>query len=411
MEPIRSAIDTSSAAFAANAAYHCALADTLRARHAEVARGGNESAVAKHKARGKMLPREQIDALIDEGAPFLEFSALAAWEMYDGDAPSAGIVTGIGTVHGLPCVIVANDATVKGGTYFPLTVKKHLRAQEIAHENRLPCIYLVNSGGAYLPMQAEVFPDRDHFGRIFFYQARMSADGIPQIACVLGSCTAGGAYVPAMSDQSVIVRGNGTIFLAGPPLVRAATGKIVTAEELGGADVHTRRSGVADYQAADKSEALAMVRDIVETLHLPPSGECDAGEPEPPALSPEEIYGILPSNNRRPFEVRDVIARLVDGSRFQEFKPLYGSTLVCGFARWMGYRVGIIANNGVLFSESALKGTHFIELCCQQRIPLTFLQNITGFMVGRRYEEEGIANTARNWLWLYRMPQCRSSRW
>ena len=340
-----------------------------------------------------MLARERIDALLDTGSPFLEFSALAANGMYEDEAPAAGIVTGIGAIHGRECVIVANDATVKGGTYFPITVKKHLRAQEIAEQNRLPCIYLVDSGGAYLPLQAEVFPDREHFGRIFYNQARMSALGIPQVAAVMGSCTAGGAYVPAMSDEAVIVKGSGTIFLGGPPLVKAATGEEVSAEELGGGDTHTRISGVADYLAENDPHALSIVRHIVSTLNRPKQIEppADIAPPEDPTHPVEEIYGILPKDRRQPFEVREIIARMVDGSRFHEFKPLYGSTLVCGFARWMGYPVGILANNGVLFSESALKGTHFIELCCQRRIPLVFLQNITGFMVGRKYEHEGIA--------------------
>jgi len=391
LETLTSDIPTDSPTFRENAAHHRALAEALNERLARVREGGVD-AVAKHRARGKSLPRERIDALLDPGAPFLEFSALAAGGVYDDAAPGAGIVTGIGTVRGQPCVIVANDATVKGGTYFPLTVKKHLRAQEIAGENRLPCLYLVDSGGAYLPLQAEVFPDRDHFGRIFYNQARLSALGVPQIACVLGSCTAGGAYVPAMSDQTVIVRGNGTIFLGGPPLVKAATGEEVTAEALGGADVHTRLSGVADYAAEDEAEALRLIRDIVGALPKPDvTLPFDVLPPEEPAYDPAEMYGILPRDLRQPFDVRAVIARLVDGSRFHEFKPAYGPTLVCGFARWMGYPVGILANNGVLFSESALKGAHFIELCSQRRIPLVFLQNITGFMIGARYEHEGIA--------------------
>jgi acetyl-CoA carboxylase carboxyltransferase component len=328
---------------------------------------------------------------VDEDSPFLEFSALAALDLYNGDAPGAGIVTGIGAIHGQPCVIVANDATVKGGAYFPLTVKKHLRAQEIAQENRLPCVYLVDSGGAFLPLQAEVFPDRDHFGRIFYNQARMSAMGIPQISAVMGSCTAGGAYVPAMSDQSVIVRGNGTIFLGGPPLVKAATGEVVSAQDLGGAEVHTAISGVADYAADDDAEALLIVREIVEGLNLSRQSTPDLTESVDPLYAPEEIYSLLPPDLRQPFDVREIIARLVDGSKFHEFKPAYGPSLITGFSRWMGYPVGIIANNGVLFSESALKGVHFIELCCSRKIPIVFLQNITGFMVGRRYEHEGIA--------------------
>jgi len=390
-EPLATRIDTNAPQFQENAAYHRALAEELRRRLAEVKRGGGEEAVAKHRARGKLLARERIETLIDPGAPFLEFSPLAAYGLYNNAAPGAGIVTGIGPIHGQECVIIANDATVKGGTYFPMTVKKHLRAQEIALENRLPCIYLVDSGGAFLPLQAEVFPDREHFGRIFYNQARMSALGIAQIAAVMGSCTAGGAYVPAMSDQAVIVQGAGTIFLGGPPLVRAATGEVVSAEELGGAEAHTRISGVADYFAIDDADALRIVREIVRSLNRRKQVPADLAPPEDPLYDPAEIYGILPRDLRQPFEVREIIARLVDGSRFHEFKPLFGTTLVCGFARWMGYPVGILANNGVLFSESALKGAHFIELCCQRRIPLIFLQNITGFMVGRQYEHEGIA--------------------
>jgi len=391
VEILATRIDTNAPHYRENAAHYRALVAELRERLAAVKQGGGEEAIQKHKGRGKMLARERIDALLDPGAPFLEFSALAAYGMYDDEAPGAGIVTGIGPIHGQECVLVANDATVKGGTYFPITVKKHLRAQEIAQENRLPCIYLVDSGGAFLPLQAEVFPDREHFGRIFYNQARMSAQGIPQIAAVMGSCTAGGAYVPAMSDQAVIVKGTGTIFLGGPPLVKAATGEVVTAEELGGADVHTRLSGVADYLAEDDPDALRIVREIVAGLNRRKQVPADLAPPEDPLYDPAEIYGLLPRDLRQPFEVREVIARLVDGSKFHEFKPLYGPTLVCGFARWMGYPVGILANNGVLFSESALKGTHFIELCCQRRIPLVFLQNITGFMVGKKYEEEGIA--------------------
>ncbi len=391
MEILPTHIRKTTSVWQANEAHHKTLAAELRSRLEVVKLGGGAEAVARHRGRGKMLPRERIDALIDDGSPFLEFSPLAANGFYEDEAPGAGIVTGIGSVHGAPCVIVANDATVKGGAYFPLTVKKHLRAQEIAQENRLPCIYLVDSGGAYLPLQSEVFPDREHFGRIFYNQARMSAMKVPQIACVLGSCTAGGAYVPAMSDQTVIVRGNGTIFLGGPPLVRAATGEIVTAEELGGAEVHTRESGVADYAAEDEPDALRIVREIVEAIPRNQAGGYDRIDAEPPAYDPLDIYGILPQDLRAQFDAREIIARLVDGSRFHEFKPLYGTTLVCGFARWFGYPVGIIANNGILLSESALKGTHFIELCCQRSIPLVFLQNITGFMVGRKYETEGIA--------------------
>jgi 3-methylcrotonyl-CoA carboxylase beta subunit/propionyl-CoA carboxylase len=391
VEILETRADTNSPHFKENAAHHAALVAALRERLATVKQGGGEESVRRHRARNKMLARERIDALLDPGAPFLELSALAAWDMYDGDAPAAGIVTGIGPVQGVECVIVANDATVKGGTYFPMTVKKHLRAQEIAQENRLPCIYLVDSGGAYLPLQAEVFPDRDHFGRIFYNQAQMSAMDIPQIAAVMGSCTAGGAYIPAMAEQTVIVKGTGTIFLGGPPLVKAATGEVVTAEELGGADVHTRLSGVADYLAEDDPDALRVVREIVEGLNWRKTVPADLAPPEDPLYDPVEIYGILPRDLRQPFEVREIIARLVDGSRFHEFKPLFGSTLVCGFARWMGYPVGLLANNGVLFSESAEKAAHFIELCCQRRLPLVFLQNITGFMVGKKVEQEGIA--------------------
>lgn len=391
MTSLETHIDPDTPQFQENAAYHRALVAELRERIQLVHQGGGADAVQKHRARGKMLARERIDALLDPGAPFLEFSTLAAWGMYEDEAPGAGIVTGIGPVHGVECVIIANDATVKGGTYFPMTVKKHLRAQEIAQQNHLPCLYLVDSGGAYLPLQAEVFPDRDHFGRIFYNQARMSALGIPQIAAVMGSCTAGGAYVPAMSDQTVIVRNNGTIFLGGPPLVKAATGEVVTAEELGGAEVHTRGSGVADYIAESDADAIRILREIVAHLNRRKTVPADLTAPEDPLYDPTELYGILPRDLRQPFEVREVIARLVDGSLFHEFKPLYGPTLVCGFARWMGYPVGILANNGVLFSESALKGAHFIELCCQRRLPIVFLQNITGFMVGQKYEQEGIA--------------------
>jgi acetyl-CoA carboxylase carboxyltransferase component len=391
VEPLPTRIRKSSPAYQANDAHQQTLLAELRQRLAAVKAGGGEDAIARHRARGKMLARERIEALIDSDAPFLEFSPLAAYGLYNDEAPGAGIVTGMGPVHGKPCVIVANDATVKGGTYYPLTVKKHLRAQEIAGENQLPCIYLVDSGGAYLPLQSEVFPDRDHFGRIFYNQAQMSARKIPQIACVLGSCTAGGAYVPAMSDQAVIVKGNGTIFLGGPPLVRAATGEVVSSEDLGGADLHTRQSGVADYAAEDEADALRIVREIVEMIPERARSLCDRIDPEQPVYDPREIYGILPQDLRTPFDVREVIARLIDGSRFHEFKPLYGVSLICGFARWLGYTVGIIANNGILFSESALKGTHFIELCCQRGIPLVFLQNITGFMVGQKVEQEGIA--------------------
>src|SRR5213082_2481814 len=367
------------------------LVAELRERTAQVALGGGEKAVDRHRSRGKLPARERIDRLVDPGSAFLELSALAAWDLYDGQAPAAGIVTGIGVIEGQECVVIANDATVKGGTYFPLTVKKHLRAQEIADQNHLPCVYLVDSGGAFLPLQAEVFPDRDHFGRIFFNQARMSAEGIPQIAAVMGSCTAGGAYVPAMSDETVIVKNTGTIFLAGPPLVKAATGEEVTAQDLGGADVHTRISGVADHFAEDDEDAIAIVRNIVENLPLGKQEPETRIEPEDPAFDPKELYGVIPSDIRKPYDVREVIARIVDGSKFQEFKERYAPTIVTGFARIFGYKVGILANNGVLFSESALKATHFIEICNQRRIPLIFLQNITGFMVGKQYERGGIA--------------------
>ena len=367
------------------------LVAELRERTALVARGGGDRAVARHRSRGKLTARERVDRLVDPGSAFLELNALAGWELYDGQAPSAGIVTGIGVIEGQECVIVANDATVKGGSYFPLTVKKHLRAQEVAEQNRLPCVYLVDSGGAFLPLQAEVFPDRDHFGRIFFNQARMSAAGIPQIAVVMGSCTAGGAYVPAMSDETVIVRGTGTIFIGGPPLVKAATGQEVSAEELGGADVHTRRSGVADHYAVSDEHALAVAREIVRHLHRRNEPPWEVATPEPPAADPAELYGLVPEDYRHHVDARELIARIVDGSRFHEFKALYGETLVCGFARIEGYPVGVLANNGVLFAESSQKGAHFIELACKRRVPLVFLQNITGFMVGREYEEGGIA--------------------
>jgi acetyl-CoA carboxylase carboxyltransferase component len=369
-----------------------ALVAELRERTATVARGGGEEARRRHRARGKLTARERIDRLLDADTAFLELNALAAWDMYDHAAPGAGIVTGIGVVEGRECVIVANDATVKGGSYFPITVKKHLRAQEVAEQNRLPCLYLVDSGGAFLPLQADVFPDRDHFGRIFFNQARMSAKGIPQIASVMGSCTAGGAYVPAMSDETIIVKGTGTIFIGGPPLVKAATGQEVSAEELGGADVHARLSGVADHYATSDEHALALVREIVRHLHrCTPTSPWEIAVPEPPAADPRDLYGLVPHDYRELFDVRDVIARLVDGSRFHEFKALYGETLVCGFARLEGYPLGILANNGVLFGESAAKGAHFIELACKRKVPLVFLQNITGFMVGKEYEAGGIA--------------------
>ncbi len=368
-----------------------ALVAQLKNKIAIIEQGGGAAARNKHTARGKLLPRERITQLLDPGSPWLEFSSLAAWDMYNNAAPGAGIITGIGCIAGQECVIVCNDATVKGGTYYPMTVKKHLRAQEIAEQNNLPCIYLVDSGGANLPNQDEVFADRDHFGRIFFNQATMSAKGIPQIAVVMGSCTAGGAYVPAMSDESVIVKEQGTIFLAGPPLVKAATGEVVSAEDLGGADVHTRLSGVADHFANDDHHALAITRNIVSQLNRHSSVQLTCKKVVPPQYPESELYGIIPTDTRKPFDVREVIARIVDGSEFNEFKARYGTTLVCGFAHLWGYPVGIIANNGILFSESALKGTHFIELCCQRKIPLIFLQNITGFMVGRKYENEGIA--------------------
>jgi acetyl-CoA carboxylase carboxyltransferase component len=369
-----------------------ALVAELRERSAQVARGGGEKAVARHRERGKLTARERIDRLVDPGGAFLELGALAAWDIYEGAAPSAGIVTGIGVVEGRECVLVANDATVKGGSYFPLTVKKHLRAQEVAAQNRLPCIYLVDSGGAFLPLQSEVFPDREHFGRIFYNQARLSAAGIPQIAAVMGSCTAGGAYVPAMSDETVIVRGTGTIFIGGPPLVKAATGQDVTAEELGGADVHARRSGVADHYAQNDEHALALVRQIVRNLGgRRPDLPWEVAAPQPPALDPADLYGLIPEDYRQPVDPRELIARIVDGSILEEFKPLYGETLVTGFARIEGMPVGILANDGVLFAESSQKGAHFVELCCKRRIPLVFLQNITGFMVGPDYEAGGIA--------------------
>jgi acetyl-CoA carboxylase carboxyltransferase component len=385
-------IERETADFQANRERMEGLVAELRERTASAAEGGGPEAVERHRSRGKMLARERIDALVDPGSAFLELNALAAWNLYEGDAPAAGIVTGIALVDGQECVVVANDATVKGGTYYPLTVKKHLRAQEIAQQNRLPCIYLVDSGGAFLPLQDEVFPDRDHFGRIFFNQAVMSAKGIPQIAVVMGSCTAGGAYVPAMSDETIIVKGTGTIFLGGPPLVKAATGEEVTAEELGGADVHARVSGVADDYAVSDEHALALAREIVANLNLPRLElPWEVEEPEDPLLDPADLYGIVPADYSKGYDVREVIARLVDGSRFHEFKPLYGETLVCGFAHIEGFPIGILASNGVLFSESALKGAHFIELACKRRVPLVFLQNITGFMVGKEYEAGGIA--------------------
>ncbi len=373
-----------------------ALVDDLAGKFAQVQQGGGDAARAKHTARGKLLPRERVDMLLDPGTPFLELSPLAALGMYpdrDGSdsAPGAGLVAGIGRVAGTDCMIVCNDATVKGGTYYPMTVKKHLRAQEIAQQNRLPCIYLVDSGGANLPNQDEVFPDRDHFGRIFFNQAQMSAQGIAQIAVVMGSCTAGGAYVPAMSDEAIIVKNQGTIFLGGPPLVKAATGEVVSAEDLGGGDVHTRLSGVADHLAQNDLHALALARQAVKNLYKNKPLALTDHAPKAPKYEATELYGVIPTDTRKPFDVREIIARVVDGSEFDEFKARFGTTLVCGFARIEGMAVGIIANNGILFSESALKGTHFIELCCQRKVPLVFLQNITGFMVGRKYENEGIA--------------------
>jgi 3-methylcrotonyl-CoA carboxylase beta subunit len=387
----RSGAQPASEAFKRNHAEHTALAADLRERLATAALGGPERARRRHAERGKLLPRDRVDALLDLRSPFLELSPLAANGMYDDEAPGAGIITGVGRVSGRECVIVANDATVKGGTYYPVTVRKHLRAQEVALHNNLPCVYLVDSGGAFLPLQDEVFPDRDHFGRIFYNQATMSARGIPQIAAVLGSCTAGGAYVPAMSDETVIVRGQGTIFLGGPPLVKAATGEVVTAEELGGGELHTRVSGVADHLAEDDKDALRIVRSIVATLGPRAAPAWDSTQSEEPAADPAELYGVVPTDWRTPYDVREVIIRLVDGSRFAEFKQGYGMTLVTGFARVHGHPVGIVANNGVLFSESALKGAHFIELCDQRQVPLVFLQNITGFMVGRQYEAGGIA--------------------
>jgi acetyl-CoA carboxylase carboxyltransferase component len=377
--------------FRANAEVNHTLAGELRARLAAVRAGGPAAARERHRARGKLLVRERLERLLDAGAPFLELAPLAAYDLYDGEVPAAGLVTGIGRIAGREVVVVANDATVKGGTYFPLTVKKHLRAQEVAEQNRLPCIYLVDSGGAFLPLQAEVFPDRDHFGRIFYNQARLSAAGVPQIAAVMGSCTAGGAYVPAMSDEVVIVRGTGTIFVGGPPLVKAATGEEVTAEELGGADVHTRLSGVADHQADSDEHALAIVRDIVAGLNTNKIWPWVMTDPEEPIHDPADLFGLVPRELRRGYDVREVIARVVDGSRLREFKARYGPTLVCGFARIAGMPVGVLANNGILFSESALKGTHFIEICCARRIPLVFLQNAPGFMVGRASEHGGMA--------------------
>ncbi|MBS1709935.1 MAG: methylcrotonoyl-CoA carboxylase [Armatimonadetes bacterium] len=394
METLTSRIRVDDEEHQANRRAMDALMRQFRSALDRAGSGGGEQAVGKHKARGKMLARERIEALSDPGAPFLEFSSLAAEGMYGGDAPCAGVVTGIAQVHGRQVVVVANDATVKGGTYFPMTVKKHLRAQEIALENRLPCVYLVDSGGAFLPLQSEVFPDRDHFGRIFYNQARLSAQGLAQIAAVMGSCTAGGAYVPAMSDESVIVKGQGTIFLGGPPLVKAATGEDVTSEDLGGADVHTRLSGVADHLAEDDAHAIDLVRSAISNLPLPSKGVGwgqEPVEPEEPSYAVEDLYSLVPADAKTPMHMREVLARILDGSKFHEFKARFGSTLICGFGRIFGHQVGVLANDGILFSESAQKGAHFIELCCQRRVPLVFVQNITGFMVGRRYENEGIA--------------------
>lgn len=390
MPPLKTQISPNSSDFLKNQAMMLSLVDELKQKLGKIHQGGGKNARQRHKDRNKLLVRERIDLLLDVGSPFLEFGALAGDQVYEDDVPAAGIITGIGRIHGRECIIVANDATVKGGTYYPLTVKKHLRAQEIALENNLPCLYLVDSGGAFLPLQAQVFPDRDHFGRIFYNQAQLSAKGIPQIAIVMGSCTAGGAYVPAMCDQSIIVKGTGTIFLGGPPLVKAATGEEVTAEELGGGDLHARTSGVVDHLAHCDEHALQIARQIIDTLPHPTPWLPQAAV-EAPLYNEDELYGIIPTDVRQPYDVREIIARIVDGSRLDEFKPLYGTTLVCGFARIYGYQVGIIANNGILFSESALKGAHFIEICCQRKIPLVFLQNISGFMVGSKYEAGGIA--------------------
>jgi acetyl-CoA carboxylase carboxyltransferase component len=391
MDVIHSQINPTGAEFRRNMAHNLEQVRLLRERLQAVREGGGASAIARHRQRNKLLPRERIAALLDPGSPFLELSPLAAHDLYDNAAPCAGIITGIGMVHGTTVMVVANDATVKGGTYYPMTVKKHLRAQEIARENHLPCIYLVDSGGAFLPLQAEVFPDRDHFGRIFYNQATMSAAGIPQIAVVMGSCTAGGAYVPAMSDETIIVRHQGTIFLGGPPLVKASIGEEVSAEDLGGGLMHSTRSGVTDHLAEDDKHALELCRSIVENLNIQQRPVCTLTPPEEPFYDPQELYGIVPPTTRQPFDMREIIARLVDGSRLHEFKPLYGTTLVCGFARLEGYPLGILANNGILFSDSSLKGAHFIELCDQRRIPILFLQNITGFMVGVQAESGGIA--------------------
>ena len=391
MPVLQTQLNARSAEFLANAAAMRTLVEDLNAQIAKTFAGGGEAARAKHTARGKLLPRERVQMLLDPGTPFLELAPLAALNMYNNDAPGAGLIAGIGRVSGVDCMIVCNDATVKGGTYYPLTVKKHLRAQEVAQQNHLPCIYLVDSGGANLPNQDDVFPDRDHFGRIFFNQANMSAMGISQIAVVMGSCTAGGAYVPAMSDESIIVKNQGTIFLGGPPLVKAATGEVVTAEDLGGGDVHTRLSGVADHLAQNDAHAIALARQAVATLNHRKEVTQALREPRPPRYDTQELYGVIPVDTRKPYDVREIIARIVDGSEFHEFKARFGATLVCGFAHIEGMPIGIVANNGVLFSESAQKGAHFIELCCQRKVPLLFLQNITGFMVGKKYESEGIA--------------------
>ena len=391
MDVIESGINTTGKEYKDNFAHYEKLVNDLKEKISIAAKGGGDEKIKLHKSRKKILARERIEALIDPDTPFMEFNSLAAFGMYEDKAPCAGIVTGIGIIHGREVVIVANDATVSGGTYYPMTVKKHLRAQEIAMKNNLPCIYLVDSGGAFLPRQDEVFPDREHFGRIFYNQAVMSSMAIPQISSVMGSCTAGGAYVPAMSDETIIVKGTGTIFLGGPPLVKAATGEKVSAEDLGGADVHCKESGVSDHYAHDDQEAIHMTRNIVENLNRPEKTHLDISKPEEPVYDIKEIYGVMPKDSRKVFDVREIITRVVDGSKFHEFKALYGETIVCGFARIMGYPVGILANNGVLFSESALKGTHFIEMCCQRKIPLIFLQNITGFMIGRKYEAGGIA--------------------
>ena len=391
MPVIKTKLNPKSKEFLANSDAMQSLVDDLIDKMRVIAEGGGKERQDKHTGRGKLLPRERVRQLLDIGSPFLELSQFAAFDMYENQVPSAGVITGIGRINGQECIIVVNDATVKGGTYFPETIKKHLRAQEIAEQNHLPCVYLVDSGGANLPQQDQVFPDRDHFGRIFFNQANMSAKGIPQIAVVMGSCTAGGAYVPAMADESIIVKEQGTIFLGGPPLVKAATGEEVSAEELGGADVHCKNSGVTDHYAIDDKHALGITRTIISHINKQKYQPWDIKKPAPPLYAKDEIYGIIPTDSRKPFDIREVIARVVDASDFDEFKPLYGNTLICGFARIYGYPVGIIANNGILFSESALKGAHFIELCCQRNIPLVFLQNITGFMVGKKYENSGIA--------------------